>query len=315
MSTTVDADYDFDMPRIGGKYRISHTAYQNLQSRQSTALSRKLMSWIIEQHLSGNPCPRVTTDVLKEIENSRQLNFGERVKRLFQLAMSKNFQPSDAFRISGIVDDAYKSEMANLSDWLELDESQIGGFFQLTEQLGLTRHASNYVYLTAKGFERLDELQSSNTRSTQAFIAMWFEPKLREVCDLGIEPAIRAAGYSPMRIDKKEHINKIDDEIIAEIRRSRFVVADFTCQKITNESQSFSVPRGGVYFEAGFAMGIGIPVIWTCRKDLIGDVHFDTRQFSHVVWETPDELRRSLYNRIRATIGEVQGAPGLPAGN
>jgi hypothetical protein len=35
-------------------------------------------------------------------------------------------------------------------------------------------------------------------------------------------PAIRDSGYEPMRIDRKEHINKIDDEIIAEIRRSCF---------------------------------------------------------------------------------------------
>ena len=32
----------------------------------------------------------------------------------------------------------------------------------------------------------------------------------------------------PVRIDQKERLNKIDDEIIAEIRRSRFLVADFT---------------------------------------------------------------------------------------
>lgn len=48
-----------------------------------------------------------------------------------------------------------------------------------------------------------------------------------------------------MMIGSKEHSNKIDDEIIGEIRRSAFIVADFTGH------------RGGVYFEAGFAMGLG----------------------------------------------------------
>lgn len=32
----------------------------------------------------------------------------------------------------------------------------------------------------------------------------------------GFEPAIRSAGYTAFRLDKKEHINKVDDEIIAE---------------------------------------------------------------------------------------------------
>ena len=89
----------------------------------------------------------------------------------------------------------------------------------------------------------------------------------------------------PVRIDQQEHNNKIDDEIIAEIRRSRFVVADFT--------QGEKGARGGVYYEAGFAQGLGIEVIFTCRKDVLdnNDIHFDTRQYNHIGWETPEELR------------------------
>ena len=113
-----------------------------------------------------------------------------------------------------------------------------------------------------------------------------------EAWEKGFEPGIRDAGYKPMRIDYKEHNNKIDDQIIAEIKRSRFLVADFTSE------------RGGVYFEAGFAKGIKIPVIFTCRKDLSENIHFDTRQFNHILWEKPEELRERLKDRISATIGD-----------
>ncbi len=95
-----------------------------------------------------------------------------------------------------------------------------------------------------------------------------------------------------MRIDNKEHTNKICDEIIAEIRRSRFVVAEFTGQ------------RNGVYYEAGFAAGLGIPVICTCREDNIADLHFDIRQYNCIDWKTPEELFERLRNRILAVIGE-----------
>ncbi|HUN96136.1 MAG TPA: hypothetical protein VMU69_07850 [Bradyrhizobium sp.] len=105
-----------------------------------------------------------------------------------------------------------------------------------------------------------------------------------------------------MRIDKKEHGNKIDDEIIAEIRRSRFIVADFTCALIGKSKFREAVARGGVYYEAGFAQGLGIPVIWTCRADCIDYVHFDTRQYPHIVWSETTELRSKLTNRIRAII-------------
>lgn len=102
--------------------------------------------------------------------------------------------------------------------------------------------------------------------------------------------AIEAAGYKPLRIDQKEHINRIPDETVAEIRRSKFVAADFTGS------------RGGVYFEAGFATGLGIPVIWTCRRDWVEKLHFDTSQFTHIVWENDEDLRARLLNRIRAVI-------------
>ena len=118
------------------------------------------------------------------------------------------------------------------------------------------------------------------------------EPVWRE----GMEPAIRDTGYEPLRIDLKEHTNKIDDEIIAQIRRSRFVVADFT--------HGEKGARGSVYYEAGFAHGLNIPVIFTCRKNMLGGIHFDTRQYPHIVWEKPEELREQLAKRISAVIGD-----------
>ena len=125
---------------------------------------------------------------------------------------------------------------------------------------------------------------------------MWFHKSLDKAYTDGIEPAIYDAGYKPVRIDRKEHINKIDDEIIAAIRRARFLVADFTSEP--------GKPRGGVYFETGFAMGLDIPVIWCCHKDLIDDIHFDTRQFNHIDWEDPADLKERLRNRIGAVIGD-----------
>ncbi len=119
---------------------------------------------------------------------------------------------------------------------------------------------------------------------------------MQQALEHGIEPAIKDAGYKPLRIDQKEHINKIDDEIIAEIRRSRFLVADFT--------HGVDGARGGVYYEAGFAHGLNLPVIFTCREDAVEELHFDTEHYNHIVWTTPADLREKLTNRILAVIGE-----------
>src|SRR5207253_2064966 len=96
------------------------------------------------------------------------------------------------------------------------------------------------------------------------FVAMWFDNSMEAAYSEGIAPAISTAGYQPYRMKDVEHNNKICDEILAEIRKSRFVVAEFTGN------------RGGVYFEAGFAMGLDRPVIWVVNESDLGDVHFDT---------------------------------------
>ncbi len=137
------------------------------------------------------------------------------------------------------------------------------------------------------------KLGATGTNSRTAFIAMSFDHSLDSAFSDGIEPAIREAGYESLRVDKVHHNEKICDRIVVEIRRSRFLVADVTMQ------------RQGVYFEAGFAMALGLPVIWSCREDDLMNVHFDTRQYNHVVWKDPAQLRAQLRDRITATIGQA----------
>ncbi len=81
--------------------------------------------------------------------------------------------------------------------------------------------------------------------------------------------------------------------------------------------------RHGVYFEAGFALGLGIPVIWTCNKgwrtqlqtevnpnDLalprveekawFDVAHFDTHTFQHILWKDAEDLKQQLSTRLEA---------------
>lgn len=156
-----------------------------------------------------------------------------------------------------------------------------------------------HVTLTLQGWRHASALRSTKRDSWQAFVAMWFAEELMPAYREGIAPALRSAGYDPLRVDAVQHNGKIDDRIIAEIRRSGLVVADFTGH------------RGGVYFEAGFGMGLSIPVIWTCRQDAIDEAHFDTRQYNHITWSDPADLHAKLENRIRATLPTRASLPEL----
>ena len=86
-------------------------------------------------------------------------------------------------------------------------------------------------------------------------------------------------------------IDRIDDVILEQIRAARFIVADF------------SGHRGGVYFEAGFAKALGIPVIWTCRQSDMAGLHFDIRQYNCIEWSSAGDLASKLARRISTVIG------------
>lgn len=146
------------------------------------------------------------------------------------------------------------------------------------------------IELTFKGWERLQALRLVPTVSTKVFVAMWFDPSMDPVFDDGIFPALQALGYDPIRVDREHFLGKIDDYIVKSIRESCMVVADFTGH------------RQGVYWEAGFGFGLGLPVVYTCRESEIGDAHFDTRQYNHVCWTDAADLARKIRERIEATI-------------
>jgi hypothetical protein len=158
-------------------------------------------------------------------------------------------------------------------------------------------HTQRNVFLTPEGWQ--ETMRIAALDSPYAFVAMAFSTEgdrgtlLTQAFEEAIRPAIEDdAGYEKAkRIDKEEFLGDIVFEIIARIKECRFLVADVTEH------------RNGVYFEAGYAMGMGLPVIWTCHEDDIETAHFDTRNLNHIVWNDIDGLRKSLANRILATIG------------
>ena len=170
------------------------------------------------------------------------------------------------------------------------DLRYLAGFLQQTGFLEAAGTAPEgiLVKLTPQGWARGEELQLTRGRPNQAFVAMWFDASLRNAYDDGFRPALEATGYEAVRVDLVEHTGRIDDRILAEIRQSGLLIADFTGH------------RQGVYFEAGFALGLGVPVIWSCREDDITNAHFDTRQYNHLTWNSVTEIRQKLEPRVRA---------------
>lgn len=145
----------------------------------------------------------------------------------------------------------------------------------------------HYISILTNGYKRIDELEKQNSEGKIVLVAMSFAKGTENLRE-SIREGISKAGYIATFIDEVEHNEFITPELLSYIRKSRFVVVDLTHQ------------NNGAYFEEGYAMGIGKPVIQLCQKDV--KLHFDIAQKNTIMWETEDEIPERLFNRIMATI-------------
>lgn len=175
------------------------------------------------------------------------------------------------------------SGVANAGElrWLTVDYLRDEGFF------------SGSFAITPKGWQRIEQLRSGGVESRTGFVAMNFHEDFDVLFKKVIEPGIEASGYNADLVKNPKSNEKIDDAIIAGIRACRFMVADA------------SRHRPNVYYEAGYAKGLGRAVIWMVEQCDVDKVHFDTRQYPFIAWTREDlpAARKVLQMRIEATIG------------
>ena len=286
--------------RAGGGYIVRDTLEIGRMSDLGRSEKARLTTWLIDQRAQGNELPEITEQVLDEIVRRRPLEAHTRAERLLQFISRCVETVGSPYDIRGGPEDgAYAwSESTNpgeigfLIDYL-IKRGWLDANAQVTRRILGGYEVPAVFRVTVDGYSHIGE-QSTNVDSSQAFVAMWLSDAVKEAYEQGIELAIQDSGYEPLLITRKEYIGKIDDEVMAEIKRSKFVVADFSHGK--------EGVRGSVYFEAGFAYGRNIPVLFTCRKN--SDLHFDTSHFNHIMWTSPEELRQKLRHRILHVIGE-----------
>jgi nucleoside 2-deoxyribosyltransferase len=146
---------------------------------------------------------------------------------------------------------------------------------------------------TEKAIQLIEQSQISlsSSNSKICFVAMWFSDQMLEFRTV-VKEAIEACGYQATIIDEKLHNNNITIEIFQAIDQCHFMIADFTGQ------------RGGVYYEAGYAKGLGKQVIHCIRADSLSDLHFDTKQINHLTWcdDNLSQFKEKLIAQIKNTI-------------
>lgn len=176
------------------------------------------------------------------------------------------------------------------------NEIEMYALLDLLEQKGLIEQdkdtGGSYVKISADGLILGNKLSSiANKESERAFVAIWFDPSMRETAD-AIKEAMETSGFTPICIWDEHFSEKIMDRALGEIRGSRFLVVDLTGN------------RPSVFFEAGFANGLDIETIYVYNKneELAPSLEFYVRHYQCYSYENVEELKEQLVDAIKARI-------------
>ena len=238
-------------------------------------------------------------------------NFIEKMDNaLINLAYLSNFNPQTTtlweheFAKLYIENDIHLSDSPNFLTIL--DSLQQEGFITYR----VTSSMFYDITLTIAGLRKVSELQKITSPKKQAFIAMWFDDSTKDFRE-ATKKAILNAGYEPCIVDEVHHNDFIMNQVLNLINNSQFVITDLTSIK-ENKNKSSGI-RGGVYYEAGYAQGKGLPVIYTCQKNSMSRIHFDLKQMNTIFWriEENNKIKFGNYDYIEyltehiiATVGK-----------
>ena len=266
-----------------GEFFISRTLESMFQHQDNRTHNYKISSWTSEQNKVFGNIPDLLTTDLDTIINQRKKTIKEKFDCFIKTISTLN------------------NGQINQNDFNHCyiyDDNELGIFYQKAldnKYINGTIHkhmqGSMLMYqgICFDGLEYIESLAQTNENSKNVFAAFYFK-ELKEIFDNDVKEIVEELGLNYTRVSSSTtDTNKtINDEIIGKIKSSKIVIADFTGQ------------RNSVYFEAGLAMGLNIPVIWTCKKEEEKELSFDTRQYPHILWETKEDLKEKLRNRIKA---------------
>ena len=152
------------------------------------------------------------------------------------------------------------------------------------------------VTLTLAGWEQYEAEKRGEFQSNRGFIAMQFgDPELDPFVKDVVKPAVKEdLGYDLVDMRDVARAGVIDNILRTQIRDAAFLIVDLTHD------------NPGAYWEAGYAEGLGKPVIYICEKAKFETerTHFDTNHCTTVPWSRDDDegFKQELIATLRRSL-------------
>jgi hypothetical protein len=290
---------EYSCPRCGD-YSIVDLLEESLINNDIQKIA-VLSHWVRTSYeaISSNKLKRrkkiiLTEDLIDDILKNPPPSPAEQADNVVRWLGSKppgesiTVQPQNQLSIIG---SATSEELKLVLDYLISAGLVLGNIHRTSS--GLT----GFITLSFEGWQYYEKLKRGATDSCKAFMAMQYgDEQLDKIVEEVFKLAVKQTGFDLFKLMDKPKAGLIDDRLRVEIQMSRFLIADLTHE------------NAGSYWEAGYAEGLGKPVIYTCEKKKFEEqkTHFDTNHHLTIPWDekNPKEAAEKLKATIRATLPE-----------
>ena len=149
------------------------------------------------------------------------------------------------------------------------------------------------------GLEKIPTAQVRETATSKnVFVIMSSHAEMEPIFE-GIQEAGRPLGLDVQRVENVPGDYKISDQIIKMIHSAKLVVADLTHE------------RPNVYFELGYARGLGKTIVTIARAGTI--IHFDVQDWAYIEYTDSRILERALKKRFEFELSRsISPGPKSP---
>jgi nucleoside 2-deoxyribosyltransferase len=289
-----------------GKFEVTRTALVDWfnDRRHLTPLQKAAMSHALRTGNRGSGAPMVTTDWLARfVSGARLPTPAQQASNLIRIIGDAVADTGDGYFIDDVVDTPLIGAI-NRAMFSQLLSELIARnlLVRLVERHQVSNPRGDGVLqgslwgLSLDGWERYESEQRGRGAARYGFIAMKFgDAVLDPFIDQHVKPAVRdRISYDLVDLRNVSRAGVIDNILREQIRDAAFVLVDLTHD------------NSGAYWEAGYAEGLGKPVVYICERGKFdaAKTHFDTNHCTTVMWtqEEPMQFVDELVATVRRSL-------------
>jgi hypothetical protein len=279
-----------------GDFLMSRSAISCLPSYfSSDQLAPTKLSHAIRMMQRVNSCPEFNTRTIEDIIRKPLPKPKEQADLFIRWLAENSDAPGNLIYVSP---NTHRTIIgANSNDGFKLIMSHLlaVGLVNGEFSKALSNSYDATITLSFGGWEYYDQLQLGRSTYKKAFMAMKFGvDNLNTILYETFKPAVLQTGFELQLLSDTPRAGLIDDRLRIEIQAADFIIADL------------SHDNPGAYWEAGYAEGLGKPVIYTCEKNKFDNdkTHFDTNHHLTIIWDSDNPMQsgEDLKATIRATL-------------